>query len=175
MITSARQAVALAFVVAMLGGCGSSSVPSGVVSGANPSSVLRTLSLAAPDSTPKIKKVTPIQPEQYQHIVIKGKGFGKQQPYNGDSLYIQILVTNPGCYYATGDTWQAGYQSSNPNQVTLNIAKWTNKKIVITGFTGKYGQGPYNCWVLLAGQPITINVWNAQSGAGPATWSGTIQ
>ncbi len=173
---SLRRAVALAFTVAMLAGCGSSSVPSTAsASGAYPGSVLQSLSLRNPDSTPTIKKVSPIQAEQSQHIVIKGKGFGKMKPYDGDSPYIQILVTNPACDYSIGDTWQAGYESSNPNLVTLNVAKWANKKIVISGFTGDYGQGPNDCWVLLSGQSITINVWNAQTGAGPATWSGKIK
>lgn len=175
----ARQALALAFAGALLVGCGSSAVPGAsplsggsALSGTNPSSVLRALSPITPDSTPKIKKVTPIQAVQYQTIVIKGKGFGKMQPYNGDSCCIQFIVSNPACYYyGSYGTWQAGYEGSG-NYVTLNVTKWTNKKIVVSGFTGDYGQ---RCWYLVSGQAIKLNVWNAQSQAGPASWSGTIQ
>ena len=173
-----RRALALAFAGALVG-CGASAVPganavsgASAVSGTNASSVLRSPLFTSPDSTPKIKKVSPIAAVQYQQIVIKGKGFGKMQPYNGDSCCIQIVATNPACYYYQSvDTWRAGYEGSG-NEVTLNVAKWTNKKIVITGFTGLYGR---YCWYLVSGYPITINVWNAQSQAGPATWTGTVQ
>lgn len=174
----ARQTLVLAFAGAALVGCSASAVPStnpasssNVVSGASARSALQFA--INPASMPVIKKVTPIQAQQTQKIVIKGKGFGKMKPYNGDSCCIEITVTNPQCeYYGNYDQWNAGYESSNPNLVTLNITKWKNKEIVIAGFTGDYGQG---CWTLNSGQPITVNVWNAQTMSGPATWNGTIQ
>lgn len=175
----ARQALVLAFAGAALVGCATSAVPnSSPLSNANivtgPTSSLLTRSLALnPAKAPTIKKVSPIQATQTQKIVIKGKGFGKMKPYNGDSCCIEIVVTNPACeYYGYYDQWNAGYESSNPNLVTLNVTKWTNKEIVVAGFTGDYGEG---CWTLNAGQPISVNVWNAQTKAGPATWNGTIQ
>lgn len=174
MIMSARQAMALAFAGAMLAGCASTALPgANAVSGANPSSVLRSLSRISPDSTPKIKSVSPIQAEQTQQIVIKGKNFGKMQPYNGDSCCIKIVVTNPACqyYYPYSDTWQAGYEGSG-NDVTLNVTKWTSRKIVIAGFTGLYGD---YCWYLVSNYAIQINIWNAKSQSGPATWNGTVQ
>jgi hypothetical protein len=126
-----------------------------------------------PASSPTIKKVSPIQAEQTQKIVIKGKNFGKMKPYNGDSCCIEITVTNPACeYYGSYDQWNAGYEGSNPNEVTLNVTKWSGKEIVVAGFTGNYGQG---CWTLNSGQPIEIKVWNAKTDSGPATWNGTIQ
>lgn len=175
MISFARQALALALAGAWLAGCGGGA--SGVSGAnalpvANPSSALHSLVLAGPDSSPKIKHVSPIQAEQYQNIVIKGTGFGHMAPYNGDSCCIQFIVTNPACYYyGSYGTWQAGYEGSG-NEVTLQVSKWSNKKIIVTGFTGLYG---YSCWELNAGQPITLHIWNAQNQSGPATWSGTIQ
>ncbi len=169
----ARQVLALAFVGAVLVGCGASAVPgTNAVSGANASFALRSLSLTPAHSTPTIKSVTPIQAEQTQKIVIKGNGFGKMKPYNGDSCCIQFIVSNPACYYY-GDygTWQAGYEGS-ANEVTLSVSKWSTKKIIVTGFTGDYG---LYCWKLVSGQAITLNVWNAQTQSGPATWSGKIQ
>jgi hypothetical protein len=174
-ITFGRHALALAFAGAMVAGCGGGGAVPGAnaVPGASASSALRSVSLFAPDSAPKIKSVTPIQAEQTQKIVIKGKGFGHMKPYNGDSCCIQFVVTNPACqyYYPYSDTWQAGYEGSG-NDVTLNVKEWSNKRIVVTGFTGLYG---YYCWTLNSGQPITLNVWNAQTQSGPASWSGTIQ
>jgi hypothetical protein len=169
-----RQAVALACAAALLAGCGASAVPGGgAYSGANASSAYQPLSFISPDSTPKIKSVTPIQAEQTQEIQIKGTGFGKMKPYNGDSCCIKIVVTNPACqyYYPYADTWQAGYEGSG-NDVTLNVTKWSNKKIVLAGFTGLYGD---YCWYLVANYGIQINVWNAQKQTGPATWNGTVQ
>lgn len=170
----ARQTIALGFAGALLAGCSASAVPSATgLSGVNPSSVMQSLVLSPKSSNPKISKVSPIQAEQTQKIVIKGRNFGKMKPYDGDSCCIEIIVTNPQCeYYGSYDTWQAGYESSNPNEVTLNVTKWTKKEIVIAGFTGAYGQG---CWTLNSGEPIQVDVWNAQSKSGPATWSGTIQ
>jgi hypothetical protein len=170
----ARQTLALAFAGVALVGCGASAVPgAAALSGANPNSVLQALALAPKGSTPKIKSVSKIKAQQTQKIVIKGKGFGTMQAYDGDSCCIEFVVTNPQCEnYGSYDTWQAGYESSNPNLVTLNVKKWTNKEILITGFTGDYGQG---CWTLNSGEPIQVNVWNAQTQSGPATWSGTIQ
>lgn len=169
----ARQTLALSFAAALLAGCGATSVPSAnAISATSARIAIPSLGLA-PGSTPKIKKVSPIQAAQTQKITIKGKGFGKMQAYNGDSCCIEITVTNPQCeYYGSYDQWNAGYESSNPNEVTLNVTKWTNKQIVIAGFTGAYGQG---CWTLNSGQPIEIKVWNAQTQSGPATWDGTIQ
>jgi hypothetical protein len=166
-----RQTMALVFAGAALVGCGTSTVPAGnVASGSN---VVSGAVILAGGGAPKIKKVSPIQAEQTQKITIKGKGFGKMEPYNGDSCCIEITVTNPACsYYGSYDQWNAGYEGTNPNEVTLNITKWTNKEIVIAGFTGAYGQ---RCWTLNSGQPIEVKVWNAQSQVGPATWTGTIK
>jgi hypothetical protein len=170
-----RQALALAFAGALLASCAANS-SSSVVPGANsvsmtnPSSVLQSLTRANPDSSPIIKSVSPIQATQYQNITIKGKGFGTMAPYNGDSCCIQFVVHNSYCY-PYGSTWQAGYEATG-NEVTLSVTKWGNKKIVVSGFTGYYG---YSCWYLQSGQGITLNIWSAKTGKGPATWSGTVQ
>ncbi|HXO16842.1 MAG TPA: hypothetical protein VN909_01600 [Candidatus Dormibacteraeota bacterium] len=96
---------------------------------------------------------------QNQKIVISGSGFGTMQPYNGDSGYLQILDTTGG--------WSAGYiSSSQDDTVTLDVTSWSNKKIVITGFTGGYGE---SYWTLKKGDKLEINVWNAQDHNGPAT------
>ena len=175
MIKYVRQALTLAFAAAVLAGCGTSgSVPSAnAVLGPNPSSVLRSPSLIDPNSGPTIKKVSPIQAEQYQNIVIRGKGFGHMKPYSGDSCCIQFVITNPACLYYypyNSDTWRAGYEGSG-NEMGLNVTHWSNKKIVVTGFVGPYGS---YCWYLVSNEPITLNIWNAQTQSGPATWTGMV-
>ena len=46
------------------------------------------------------------------------------------------------------------------------MTSWSNKKIVIDGFTGDYGE---SYWVLNKGDELEINVWNAQTHDGPGT------
>jgi hypothetical protein len=52
------------------------------------------------------------------------------------------------------------------DSVTCNIPSWTNTTIIFGGFTGGYGQ---NGWVINDGDRVEIQVWNPQSGKGPAT------
>jgi hypothetical protein len=108
---------------------------------------------------PKITRVSRIEAQQYQKIVISGSGFGTMNPYNGDSAYIRIRDK-------TGQ-WDAGYQSSSEtDSVWLDVTKWTETKIVITGFTGDYGE---ETWVLNKGDRVAVSVWNTQDDQGPAT------
>ncbi|HET6277136.1 MAG TPA: hypothetical protein VFE16_14500 [Candidatus Cybelea sp.] len=108
---------------------------------------------------PSIKKITRVEPEQYQTIVISGSGFGTMKPYDGDSAYIRMRDK-------TG-SWDAGNVSSyEDDSVWLDITQWTNTKIVITGFTNEYGE---ENWVLNKGDKLEFYVWNPQSNNGPAT------
>jgi hypothetical protein len=109
--------------------------------------------------SPTITSVSPITTQQYQTIVIKGSGFGKHAPYTGDSNFISLLdeTAQPG--------WQAGYAPYN-DTVTLIVNSWTNTKITLGGFSGQWGM--YN-YTLAIGDSVQVEVWNAQSGAGPAT------
>lgn len=121
--------------------------------------------LPVPATRPAIAHVTPIQPEQKQRIVIKGTGFGTKQPYNGDSCCIQFTITNEQC----SNTWQAG---KTGELITLHVKEWRDNRILITGFTGEYGQ---HCWVIGPGDPILIQVWNAQDKRRFAHWKGRAQ
>jgi|HubBroStandDraft_3_1064219.scaffolds.fasta_scaffold425157_1 hypothetical protein len=110
-------------------------------------------------STPNIKNVSKVVAKQHQTIVITGSGFGKTQPYNGDSAYLQILDTTGG--------WSAGHENSYEiDTVHLKVTQWVDNKSVIAGFTGGYGQ---EYWVLHKGDHLNVNVWNASNGDGPAT------
>jgi hypothetical protein len=108
---------------------------------------------------PAIATVTPILPKPNQSIAITGSRFGNQPPYNGNSSYIRIsdLMEN----------WNAG---NTVDLVTLDVARWTDNEITIQAFTGPYGDG----WSLNNGDLLRIQVWNPQTGAGPAATGVTV-
>jgi hypothetical protein len=123
------------------------------------------LNLVAPPSTginvvsgtPGITSVTPILPQQTQTITISGSGFGTQAPYTGDSQYIELVDTTAG-------GWAAGHSGA---AITLAVSSWTNTQIVLSGFSGSYGT---NGWCISPGDQLKVEVWNAQSGDGPAVY-----
>ncbi|MCL4498605.1 MAG: IPT/TIG domain-containing protein [Deltaproteobacteria bacterium] len=104
----------------------------------------------------------PIMPTNNQTITIYGQGFGHHTPFNGDSPYLTVGDT-------TGE-WAAGCSVGNC-LVTLNVASWSNTKIVIDGLTGDYGS---NSWILKPGDNITISVNNPQISANPAKFNLTV-
>jgi hypothetical protein len=120
-----------------------------------------TICAGASQSAPAINSVSPILPQASQTITITGSGFGSQQPYSGGSKYIQISDLTAG--------WNLAYAS---DAVGLNITSWTDTQISIQGFTGPYGS---NGWLLNNGDQALVQVWNAQTGAGPAAYRLTIQ
>ena len=112
-------------------------------------------------TTPIITSVSKISATQTQSITIKGQGFGALSPYNGDSAYIDITDVTWG--------WDAGYNSDylgQTNAIKLNISQWTDGEIIISGFSGTYGQ----TYSLNVGDKISISIWNVPSGTGPASY-----
>jgi hypothetical protein len=112
-------------------------------------------------ATPVITNVSKISATQNQIISISGQGFGNQDPYNGNSKYIEISDVTQG--------WDAGHSTSGSetaNGVTLNITQWIPTQILISGFAGKYGN-----FKLHVGDNLTIKIWNAPSGLGPSSYS----
>jgi hypothetical protein len=96
--------------------------------------------------------------------------YGTQGAYTGDSSYISFTDVNAN--------WEAGFagpcppvfdgcggNSSIDDSVTLIVESWTNSSIVLGGFSGAWGSSN---WTLGSGDEVQIDVWNAQSGAGPA-------
>jgi protein involved in polysaccharide export with SLBB domain len=108
---------------------------------------------------PKITSVSPILPQQTQTITIGGSGFGSQAAYTGDSSYINLVDT-------TGN-WDAGNSGNGGNAVTLTVSSWTDSQIVLTGFSAAYGK---NGWCIKPGDQLSVRVWNANTGAGPAIY-----
>jgi len=111
------------------------------------------------DSVPALWSVTTILPQPRQRIIIKGKGFGMHVPYEKtDSPYLAIRDQS--------SRWAAGRLiPQNWDEVMLDVEKWTDTEIVVSGFSGSYGA---NGWQLLPGDELEIAVWNPQTGAGPA-------
>jgi RHS repeat-associated protein len=132
---------------------------------------LLSLTLAATQlllsaAPPVITAVSPILPQQVQTITITGSGFGAMGAYSGDSYYIAITDESAG--------WNAGYSGDSPADfVTLGIGSWTDTQITVTGFLGQYGNSSQN-WILYDGDQVLVRVWNAQTGAGPATATVTV-
>jgi hypothetical protein len=120
------------------------------------------LAQSEPATKPKIKSVSKINTEQLQTITITGTGFGTHAPYTGDSDFIAF---NDGTKH-----WQAGYTKYN-DTVTLIVQSWTNTKIVLGGFSGAWGTHNYT---LSVGDKVQIQVWNAETLAGPADKSTTV-
>jgi hypothetical protein len=135
-------------------------------SGLGPSSfslVCGALTNAA-SATPVITSVSKISTTQTQTITINGQGFGNLDPYNGDSSFIELTNVTSG--------WNAGYTGGSgqtPNGITLNITRWTETQITVSGFTGNYING------LNMGDNILIKVWNVPSGIGPVSYSCLIE
>jgi hypothetical protein len=114
---------------------------------------------------PVISSVSAIQPRPDQAFAIRGRGFGVHCYYaNEDVPFIAIrdITTD----------WAAGrIIPENWDEVTLNVARWTDTEIVVTGFAGSYGR---NWWKLSPGDKIEVAVWNPQTHSGPAIYHLTV-
>jgi DNA-binding winged helix-turn-helix (wHTH) protein len=109
----------------------------------------------------EIGSVSAIVPEARQRIFIRGRSLGLHTPFaNTDSAYLAIRDKSAD--------WSAGRLiPQNWDEVTVDVESWTDTEIVVSGFSGDYGN---NGWKLNAGDEIEIAVWNPQSGAGPALY-----
>lgn len=112
-------------------------------------------------TAPSISSISTVLPQQLQNITIIGSGFGTRTAYNGDSDYIR--VSNLSKRWNAGSTKDPG-----TDKVTLYIALWTDERIEIGGFAGSFGTeqnfiGP--------GDEISFQVWNPQTGLGPASFT----
>ena len=125
--------------------------------------------LAIPsNAAPVITSVSSITTQQFQTITILGSGFGTHGPYTGDSPYISFSDFNR--------VWQAGYTGYYwgyyvYDAIYLIVGSWNDTKIVLDGFSGSWGWGN---WTLANGDLIGIDVWNPQSGQGPASFNTAV-
>jgi len=119
---------------------------------------------------PIITSVTPMTASAAQTIIIKGQGFGTHAPYVGQDIPYIAIHDNTN---ASAAHWEAGHVTpTNWDAITLSVDHWTDTEIQVTGFGGAYGRGT---WRLTVGDQIKLEVWNPQTGAGPATYDLTIE
>jgi hypothetical protein len=113
-----------------------------------------------PPCTPKIATVGPFGATATQTVEITGSCFGAGNTSSGaDTAYFRISDLTAG--------WNACWTGDpNTDQVGCDISSWTDTTITFSGYTGDYGQ---NGWVVTKGDDIEVQVWNPQSGKGPAT------
>jgi hypothetical protein len=107
-----------------------------------------------PATTPKITSVSKITTAQHQTITITGTGFGTHSAYTGTTKFISL--------YDSTKKWEAGF-SPDLDTVTLIVNSWTNTKIVLGGFAGKWGTQNFT---LAVGNSEVVKIWNAQSSGG---------
>jgi hypothetical protein len=107
----------------------------------------------SPTTVPKITSISAVAAiEQTQTITVKGTCFGSGNTFTtSDNEWLQIIDK-------TG-SWSACHVSSYPENdtVTCTVTKWTNSKIVFTGFSGLYGSLNYT---LQSGDHLLFCVWN---------------
>ena len=129
--------------------------------------------------TPQITSVTFSGAGQNVQITINGLGFGSAPvtvPFTGDLNQFSFGNFRTHCgggsslFEAGASRWGHG----SPNSLTLNYQSWSDNEIVITGFSGSYGQG---CDTVEAGDPVAIVLWNtsdtSQTGQQTA-WGGFV-
>jgi len=142
---------------ARAGGSSLSSSPGG--GGVSSSSPSRPSS-PPPPCTPKIAAVGPFEANGSQTLVIDGSCFGAGNTTSAaNTAYFEITDLTTG--------WAACFTDGHGGDwVTCNISSWTNDYITFSGYTGYYGQDGF---VVNQGDNIEVQVWNPQSGYGPAT------
>ena len=105
-------------------------------------------------TTPKITSVSKITTAEKQTITITGTGFGTHSAYTGTTKFISL--------YDSTKKWEAGF-SPDLDTVTLIVNSWTDTKIVLGGFAGKWGTQNFT---LAVGNKEDVKVWNAQASGG---------
>jgi len=110
--------------------------------------------------TLKLSTVGALEAAAAQTVDITGCGFGTGNTTSGaDSAYFRISDLTAG--------WNACWtRDPGTDSVGCDISSWTNTTIIFSGFAGNYGQ---YTWAVAKGDKIEIQVWNPQSGKGPAT------
>jgi hypothetical protein len=109
---------------------------------------------------PKITAVGPFQANGSQTVVIDGSCFGAGNTTSAaDTAYFELSDLNTGW----AGCWTDGH---GEDWVTCDISSWTDHEVTFSGYTGYYGQDGF---VVAKGDRIEVQVWNPQSGYGPAT------
>jgi len=97
---------------------------------------------------------------------IVGTCFGEALPFRGeDRSFLRISVLAPGASLPNS-SWNACWTGDpGTDSVTCDVEQWSDKHVVVTGYAGVYGQ---NGFVFSVQNDLAVQVWNAQTGAGPS-------
>lgn len=97
---------------------------------------------------------------------IAGDCFGQASAFQGeDRSFLRISVLAPGTSLPNS-LWNACWTGDpGTDAVTCDVFEWTDTHIVVTGYAGLYGQSGFS---FSAQNDLAIQVWNAQTGAGPS-------
>jgi DNA-binding winged helix-turn-helix (wHTH) protein len=115
--------------------------------------------LVARFPSPVIEYVSPILPRPNQKILILGRHLGKHVSFvNLDSPY--LVIRDDTSHWAAGRITPRNY-----DDVTLTVASWSDREIVVTALGGAYG---IRGWKLNSGDAVEVAVWNPETRAGPA-------
>jgi hypothetical protein len=110
--------------------------------------------------TPKIGWVEAFKATATQTVEITGSCFGARKHISrADTAYFRITDLTA--------RWNACWtRDFGGDQVTCSVSSWTDHEITFRGYSGAYGSGT---WLVTRGDLIKIQVWNPQSGQGPAS------
>jgi hypothetical protein len=110
--------------------------------------------------TPTINTAGPFKAKATATLKITGSCFGTRKTVSGaDTAYFRISDLTAG--------WNACWTGDpGTDLVTCKISSWANTTIIFSGFTSNYGN---NGWIITSGDHMEIQVWNPQSGKGPAS------
>lgn len=99
-------------------------------------------------------------------VDIVGNCFGTASAFAGeDRSFLRVSVLAPGTSLPNS-LWNACWTGDpGTDTVTCNVSEWTDTHITVAGYGGQYGQ---NGFVISAQNDLAIQVWNAQTGAGPS-------
>jgi hypothetical protein len=108
-----------------------------------------------------ISSVGPFVAGGSQTVEITGTCFGSGNTSSGaDTAYFRVSDLTSG--------WNACWTNDpGTDSVTCNVSSWSDNEITFSGYTGDYGLD--NVWVVNNGDSLEVQVWNPQSGDGPAT------
>ena len=134
---------------------------------------LAATTLAASIPSPVITSVSATITDKGPRIVIEGFGFGDGSRYLHRAAY--LVIWDMTAHKAAGRQTPFPPALSHgsyrwPNEirtgVAIDVASWTDNEIVVTGFGGRHES---NDWKLSPYDEIKVQVWNAQTGTGPAS------
>jgi len=125
--------------------------------------------IAPATGLPKITSIVATGSGQTLSITISGSGFGLAPSGIGSNVDSAFLVltdfnaaaVNTGSGSSGGFPWNAGFCGElECDGVTANYVSWTNKKIVVSGFGGSYGNTP---WIATPLDAFCVGVWPSSS------------